>query len=449
MEQVIEARLSAAIARYADSLAEKKTFVPAELVAALEPVLQSLGLRQRMRPAAASPARILIVRDDAAGDFVLFSPVLREIRRLYPAAHITLVVSPRNEGLAVHCPYVDEIYVEREAYPADDAVAAFPAVMALAAKLRALSDRPFDLAFTPRIGILSPSLLVAYLTGARERVGWSQDRLDSNQRLCRMGWDALLTVAVPFEQVPLHDVDRNLFLLEHLVRLPIADRRIEIWTTKEERREARRLLSPIAAAHGRKYYAVACGASLPMKMWPPEYYGWLLAQIATQEKDACFVLLGGPGDCKAAAICQRTFGQQLASPSKHGTRIVNLTGKVPFAESAALVQACQTYIGNDTGLMHVAAAAGLPVLSVNCFPASLQPEVLSIPVRFTPYHVPSVTVVPREARDGCADRWRHGCSHQNEAHCILGVRPEAALAAWGMLQDRTRAGNILPMMLRS
>ncbi len=73
------------------------------------------------------------------------------------------------------------------------------------------------------------------------------------------------------------------------------------------------------------------------------------------------VILGGPDDRKA--------GETL--PKSLGDRAICLAGKCTYRESAAVISHLNMYIGNDTGLMHIAAACRLPILSVNCFPASL------------------------------------------------------------------------------
>ena len=69
-------------------------------------------------------------------------------------------------------------------------------------------------------------------------------------------------------------------------------------------------------------------------------------------------------------------------------------------------------------------------------------------MRFAPYHVPQVTVLPREPRDGCHDNWRHGCSHENEPHCILGVEPLTVLRGYGALRERMAARDVRPFFLK-
>lgn len=433
-----DAALRSAIDVYARGMLAAGKFSPAGMVEALSPAMRAAGCRTRPFPGRAGKSRVLILRDDAAGDFVLFSPVLREVRRLYPEAEITLVTSPRNHELAELCPYVDHVVLGQEAADLNDFPALFGVAMRLAERLRQTYG-PFDLAFCPRIGICSVSLIVAYLTGARERVGWTQERVNTQGEVVRNGWDVLLTEAVPFPMLPMQDVDRNLLLLEHLLRLPIADRTLEVWYSAEDEEAAEAALAPLLSSGLRRVYAVAAAASLPMKQWPPERYARVLARIAVEEPDVGFALLGGPADAAAAGVIAATLGR----------RCVALAGKVSFRVSAAVIARTQLYIGDDTGLMHLAAAAHVPVLSVNCFPASLRLVPLSIPVRFTPYGVPSVTVVPRAARDGCDDFWRHGCSHDQEPHCILGVSPEAVYAAYRTLVSRVQAGEQKPLVFKA
>lgn len=393
-----DAALRSAIDVYARGMLAAGKFSPAGMVEALSPAMRVSGCRTRPFPGKAGKSRILILRDDAAGDFVLFSPVLREVRRIYPEAEITLVTSPRNHALAELCPYVDHVVLGQEAADMNDFPALFGVALRLAERLRQTYG-PFDLAFCPRIGICSVSLIVAYLTGARERVGWTQERVNTQGEVVRNGWDVLLTESVPFPMLPLHDVDRNLLMLEHLLRCPVANRALEVWISSEDAASAEAVLAPLAAAGLRRVYAVAAAA-----------------------------------DVVAAAL---------------GTRCVALAGKVSFRVSAAVLARCALYIGDDTGLMHIAAAVHVPVLSVNCFPASLPFTTLSIPVRFAPYRVPSVTVVPRAARDGCDDSWRHGCSHAQEPHCILGVSPEAVYAAYRALVSRVQAGEQKPLIFKA
>ena len=127
---------------------------------------------------------------------------------------------------------------------------------------------------------------------------------------------------------------------------------------------------------------------------------------------------------------------------------LNLAGKLKFSESAAVISRCQQYIGCDTGLMHIAAALKLPVLSVNCFPVDMPMEYMSIPVRFAPYRVPGVVVYPSKHMDDCDDKWGYGCKVTDRSHCILGVSAERMVNGFSLLQDKIRAKDNIPSFIK-
>lgn len=97
---------------------EEKQFSPSVMKAQMEEVFKKAGFREKRK--ADERPRILIIRDDAAGDFILFSSFLREVRNIYKEAHITLVTSQRNYSLAQCCPYVDNIELNSTEYKKDD-----------------------------------------------------------------------------------------------------------------------------------------------------------------------------------------------------------------------------------------------------------------------------------------------------------------------------------------
>lgn len=419
---------------YWQKMNKEGKFVAKEFVEYMEPAFAAAGFRTP-RERGEKP-EILIIRDDAAGDFVLFSGVLREVRRIYPTAHITLVVSPRSYELAQCCPYIDNLELNDMRYDASKFVEGFQYTLNFAAK-RLLSHR-FDLAICGRLGIRSNSILMEYMSGARRRIAYSQDRKGPDGQIARLGWDDLLTTAVPFPTESWHDVDMNFNLLEHLLQLPVANRAIEVWFTGQDTVYAEKQLGRLRTA-GKRMYAVVPGASVKRKQWPVENYVKVLKALHQQEPDLAFVVLGGPGEKELGARLVKGLGDKL---------VVNLAGATNFRQASAVLRMCRLYIGSDTGLLHIAAALGLPVLTVNCFPASLPQMQSSIPVRFYPYDVPSVMLHPAKALDGCKDALRYGCEHEHEMHCIRQVRVETMLQGYAILQKRIQEKQHKPLFLK-
>jgi heptosyltransferase II len=101
----------------------------------------------------------------------------------------------------------------------------------------------------------------------------------------------------------------------------------------------------------RSYYVFAPGAEYgPAKRWPAIHYAELAKSL-----DAPAVLLGSG---KEADLCQEI------SQEAGGTHCLNLAGKTPLLQAFALIAAAKSVVSNDSGLMHVAAAFGVPQVAV-------------------------------------------------------------------------------------
>jgi len=99
------------------------------------------------------------------------------------------------------------------------------------------------------------------------------------------------------------------------------------------------------------YYAFAPGAEYgPAKRWPAIHFAELARTL-----DRPTVLLGSG---KEADLCQ-----EIAGAAGHAT-CLNLAGKTPLLQAFALIAAARAVISNDSGLMHVAAAFGVPQVAV-------------------------------------------------------------------------------------
>ena len=109
-----------------------------------------------------------------------------------------------------------------------------------------------------------------------------------------------------------------------------------------------------AGVDGGAYWVFAPGAEYgPAKCWPAEHYAALARSLHTRHGQP--VLLLGSG--KEAALCEQIA---LAAP---GACTV-LAGKTALIDAMALIGAARGVVSNDSGLMHVAAAFGVPQAAV-------------------------------------------------------------------------------------
>ncbi len=102
------------------------------------------------------------------------------------------------------------------------------------------------------------------------------------------------------------------------------------------------------------YWAFAPGAEYgPAKCWPAEHYAELARVL--HARDGAPVLLLGSG--KEAALCT-----QIAAAAEGACRV--LAGQTALVDAMALIAAARGVVSNDSGLMHVAAAFGVPQAAV-------------------------------------------------------------------------------------
>jgi len=160
------------------------------------------------------------------------------------------------------------------------------------------------------------------------------------------------------------------------------------------------------------YWAFAPGAEYgPAKCWPAEHYAKLASQLAAAH--GLPILLLGSG--KELALCE-----QIAQHAGGACRV--LAGKTSLLDAMALIAGSRGVVSNDSGLMHVAAAFGVPQVAVF---GSTSPE-------HTPPLNPRARVLwlKEELQLDCAPCFDRVCRF-GHTRCLTGVSPqrvEAALA---------------------
>jgi heptosyltransferase-2 len=90
----------------------------------------------------------------------------------------------------------------------------------------------------------------------------------------------------------------------------------------------------------------------PAKQWPAEYFGALAKSLAASGVD-CWIF-GSPKETE--------LGERIRAES--GGVAINLCGKTQLTDVVDLAGRCKAVVTNDSGLMHVAAAAGAPVVAI-------------------------------------------------------------------------------------
>ncbi len=344
-------------------------------------------------------ARILAVRLDNLGDVIMLSPALRSLRRAYPTARLTLMVSPAGRAAAALIPEMDEVFVHRALW--QDVRAQMPFAPAREeALIEAIRKRAFDAAFVFTSFSQSPypAAYVCYLAGVPVRVAQSRE----------FGGGVLTTWVAPLPD-DAHQVDRNLHLLAGCGIAIDGSRRMAIAVPGLAREHADALLRYEGV--GSDFIALAPGATCSARRYSLERFRDVA--LALRRLGHRVVVLGGEAD--------REAGEALAAPPG----IVSLCGRTDLAMLAAIVARARLLVSNDSGPMHIADAVGCPVVVLYAgTDRESQWRPRSVPARLLRRPTP------------CAPCYRFTCPYDHE--CLAIAPAEVVVAVQGLLADSPR-----------
>jgi ADP-heptose:LPS heptosyltransferase len=124
-----------------------------------------------------------------------------------------------------------------------------------------------------------------------------------------------------------------------------------VWTAPEDRASAARQLPA-----GRPVIGLGPTANWPPKVWPAERFAALFHALERSVlPGAVPAVFAGPGET------ERTMADRLLAALPDA---IDLVGRLSLPEVAAYLARCALFVGNDSGLMHLAAAAGAPTLGL-------------------------------------------------------------------------------------
>jgi lipopolysaccharide heptosyltransferase II/tetraacyldisaccharide 4'-kinase len=272
--------------------------------------------------------RILLRAPNWIGDAVMSLPVLASLNTLFPAAQVTVLAVPRVAPLYAGQPGVEKII-------------AYPPGREKWRTLLGLRGR-FDLALA--LPNSFESALGLWLTRAPRRLGYGAN-----------GRSPFLTARIRGRKrlKGIHQVYYYLGLLEALgpVRTFFPP---HLHLSEAERAAGKDFLISTGLDPARPWVGLAPGAAYgPAKRWPAERFA-AVGDILQQDFQAGLVLLGGPTDQEAAAEVQQSARGQF----------LNLAGQTELRQALAVLSHLKVLITNDSGLMHAAAALGVPLAAI-------------------------------------------------------------------------------------
>lgn len=293
----------------------------------------------------ASAQRLLIVMPSWVGDTVMAMPTLRALRTCLPGVHITALARLSIRPIIGACPWLDRIVTVRPRTRTQGR-AGRRNVLAIA---RRLAGGRFDIA------VLLPNsfrwALVARMARIKRIVGYDRDGRGL------LLTDRLKALTGPGGFMPEPALDYYLRIALHLGAAK-PDRRMQLFTRPEHDEQADQILAAAGwnpARHSGRLVLLNPGAAYgPAKMWPAERY----AAVA----DRCVKELGATVAVTGAPVERPILDRVIAAA--HVPLIDLPAAKVNLTLLKSIIKRSSLLITNDTGPRHMAAAFGVPVLSI-------------------------------------------------------------------------------------
>lgn len=293
-----------------------------------------------------APLRLLVVCPSWVGDAVMATPSLRMVRRAFPGAFIGGLVRPGIDQVLAGSDFFDELHV---AHPGGVMGPKFTA-----AKLR---PRRYDTAL-----LLTNSFstaLVTRIAGVPRRIGYDRD-----------GRGLLLTDKLQAPKLasgrwaPIPAVEYYLRLARLLLHGPgVAQDEpgagadpvyLELATTDAEERAADEVLARAEVPAGAAYAVLNPGGNNPAKRWPADRFA-ALADDLRERHGLEVVVNGSPAEGEVVEAIRRAAKTKVFGLPQAG---------ITLAALKAVVRRARLMVTNDTGPRHIAAAFGVPLVSL-------------------------------------------------------------------------------------
>ena len=256
---------------------------------------------------------ILIIRLSSLGDILLTTPLLRSLKNLYPGKNIDFLVRAEYADTLKFNPYVNEVLL----YKRDDN----------SELLRRLKGKKYTAVVDLQNNLRSRKIVKTLKAPAF--------------RFKKRSFDKFLLVKFKINRL------RNAPQIPKRYAASIPDFKLdglglELFLPEK---------SPLGLDPGMDYIGFCPGSRHFTKMWPPEYFTSLGRLL--QKEGFNVVLLGGKSDRE---ICRR-LSEEIPSS-------IDLSNDDDLFQTAALMKQCRLIVCNDSGLMHAACSARVPVLAI-------------------------------------------------------------------------------------
>jgi ADP-heptose:LPS heptosyltransferase len=343
---------------------------------------------------------ILVIRIDHLGDVLNTVPFLAYLKERFPDKRIVLLVCRHALDAVKQCPFADEIWLySTNNVQFNRGEKRWRDLFQPLTFLPALRGRQFIMAFDPVGRVETQTLL--YLSRASYKAANSYYPI--NLFGIKMGVNHVFCTV--------HESERPFFLLDGGPE----DRNkllTRIFVTEEERTRAQNYAQGILRGSEAIVVTVHPTANWHYRCWPSERFGELVCRLLAYAANVEILLLGTRSELPVLQSIR-----EKADMSGENSGRIHPVHELDLRTVMALIARSALFIGNDSGLFHIAVAAGVPAVAI--FGPGDRHRWGDYPATHAP-----VLVVGKELP--CVPCSQEGCTYGSE--CLQGI---AVDQVWG------------------
>ena len=254
---------------------------------------------------------VLVIRLSSLGDILLTTPLIRSLKDQYPSIQIDFLLKEQYKDTLQFNPYLSNIYILNENY---DELATI------------ISKNKYDLIIDLQNNFRSHKLT---------RKTWSKKVRFKKHDFKKM-------LLVKFKINVLKDLPQIPVRYSNTIRgFNLDDKGLDVFIPENK---------VTNLTEGNNYIGLAPGSRHFTKMWPGYYYIYLCKMLTVNDFNV--VLFGGKNDKNVCNEISELF-----------PKAINLCNDDDILQTVTDMKRCRAIICNDSGLMHTACAAGVPVVS--------------------------------------------------------------------------------------
>lgn len=292
-----------------------------------------LSLVERKRRGIENIQSVLFVRLWALGESILTLPTIRSFHKKYPNSKIYVLATPRVKEVFTGMKEIDRIFILK---------LSLKNILANYKMIKKLKSLEIDIAIDFET-YLRTSALLAYLSGAKVRIGFS------NQVRSK-----LYNLPIPFND-QVHKTKAYSGLLDPLGVNWTENVLLKPFYSLEDKRDVEKQLKGMGITPKDLLVGLCVATGNESAKWPIKRFATLADKLISKFNGK-IVLIGSKEE--------KERSKKILKNTHKRDKIYNLTGKTTLKQLFYLCERCDLFISRDTGPMHVAAAMGTRTIGI-------------------------------------------------------------------------------------